>query len=107
MGCGARATLHALHQHGVQVHGLGWEHGPLTASMVAAATGCYSHRKCTHPPSHPLLPIATFARSDLRANTEYSGFSATAPVIRWFWEAVSEMDKESLALLLQVGGGGL
>lgn len=25
---------------------------------------------------------------DLRANTEYSGYTAACPIIRWFWEAV-------------------
>eukprot|EP00798_Chlamydomonas_sp_ICE-L_P016844 gene16844-23124_t len=44
---------------------------------------------------HPQL------QTDLRSQTEYTGFSAASPVIQWFWEAVGEMDKESLALLLQ------
>ncbi|GAX74557.1 hypothetical protein CEUSTIGMA_g2006.t1, partial [Chlamydomonas eustigma] len=39
--------------------------------------------------------------ADLRANTEYTGFSSTAPVIRWFWEVVNEMTAEDKALLLQ------
>ncbi len=38
---------------------------------------------------------------DLRANTEYSGYSATSPVVRWFWEAVTEMDKQQRAQLVQ------
>lgn len=38
---------------------------------------------------------------DLRANTEYSGYCATSPVVRWFWEAVSEMDKQQRAQLVQ------
>lgn len=39
--------------------------------------------------------------ADLRANTEYTGYSAGSPVIQWFWQVVSEMDKQDLALLLQ------
>lgn len=38
---------------------------------------------------------------DLRANTEYQGFTANSPVIQYFWEVVREMDKEDLALLVQ------
>ncbi|EFJ46920.1 hypothetical protein VOLCADRAFT_75266 [Volvox carteri f. nagariensis] len=38
---------------------------------------------------------------DLRASTEYSGYSATSPVVRWFWEAVGEMDKQERAQLVQ------
>ncbi|KAK9821448.1 hypothetical protein WJX81_000342 [Elliptochloris bilobata] len=38
---------------------------------------------------------------DLRANTEYTGFTAASPVIQWFWQVVREMDKEELALLVQ------
>jgi HECT-domain (ubiquitin-transferase) len=38
---------------------------------------------------------------DLRANTEYQGFSPTSPVITWFWEVVREMDAQDLALLMQ------
>lgn len=38
---------------------------------------------------------------DLRANTNYSGYSPASPVIQWFWQVVSEMEKQDLALLLQ------
>jgi E3 ubiquitin-protein ligase HUWE1 len=38
---------------------------------------------------------------DLRANTEYTGFSPNSPVIQWFWQVVADMDKQDLALLLQ------
>lgn len=38
---------------------------------------------------------------DLRANTEYSGYSAASPVVRWFWEVLEGLDKQALALLLQ------
>ncbi|KAJ4965082.1 hypothetical protein NE237_016931 [Protea cynaroides] len=38
---------------------------------------------------------------DLRANTEYSGYSAASPVIQWFWEVVQGFSKEDKARLLQ------
>ncbi|XP_004501671.1 E3 ubiquitin-protein ligase UPL2-like isoform X2 [Cicer arietinum] len=38
---------------------------------------------------------------DLRANTEYSGYSAGSPVIQWFWEVVQGFSKEDKARLLQ------
>ncbi len=38
---------------------------------------------------------------DLRANTDYHGYSPASPVIQYFWEVVREMDKEDLALLVQ------
>ncbi|KAI4339776.1 hypothetical protein MLD38_024681 [Melastoma candidum] len=38
---------------------------------------------------------------DLRANTEYSGYSAASPVIQWFWEVVQVFSKEDKARLLQ------
>lgn len=38
---------------------------------------------------------------DLRANTEYSGYSAASPVIQWFWEIVQGFSKEDKARLLQ------
>ncbi|KAL2505911.1 E3 ubiquitin-protein ligase UPL1 [Abeliophyllum distichum] len=38
---------------------------------------------------------------DLRANTEYSGYTAAAPVIQWFWEVVQGFSKEDKARLLQ------
>ncbi|KAK9112899.1 hypothetical protein Scep_020418 [Stephania cephalantha] len=38
---------------------------------------------------------------DLRANTEYSGYSAASPVIQWFWEVVQGLSKEDKARLLQ------
>jgi E3 ubiquitin-protein ligase HUWE1 len=38
----------------------------------------------------------------MRANTEYAGgLSPSAPVVRWFWEVVREMDAQDLALLVQ------
>lgn len=38
---------------------------------------------------------------DLRANTEYSGYSPGSPVIQWFWEVVQAFSKEDKARLLQ------
>ncbi|XP_054788719.1 E3 ubiquitin-protein ligase UPL2-like [Prosopis cineraria] len=38
---------------------------------------------------------------DLRANTEYSGYSGASPVIQWFWEVVYGFSKEDKARLLQ------
>ncbi|OIW21958.1 hypothetical protein TanjilG_17727 [Lupinus angustifolius] len=38
---------------------------------------------------------------DLRANTQYSGYSAASPVIQWFWEVVQGLSKEDKARLLQ------
>lgn len=38
---------------------------------------------------------------DLRANTEYSGYSAASPIIQWFWEVVQGLSKEDKARLLQ------
>ncbi|XP_022735674.1 E3 ubiquitin-protein ligase UPL1-like isoform X2 [Durio zibethinus] len=38
---------------------------------------------------------------DLKANTEYSGYTAASPVIQWFWEVVKAFNKEDMARLLQ------
>ncbi|XP_021903500.1 E3 ubiquitin-protein ligase UPL1-like [Carica papaya] len=38
---------------------------------------------------------------DMRANTEYSGYSPGSPVIQWFWEVVQGFSKEDKARLLQ------
>ncbi|XP_042046787.1 E3 ubiquitin-protein ligase UPL2-like [Salvia splendens] len=38
---------------------------------------------------------------DLRANTEYSGYTAASPAIQWFWEVVQAFSKEDKARLLQ------
>lgn len=42
-----------------------------------------------------------FSVDDMRANTEYSGYSAASPVIQWFWEVVQSFSKEDKARLLQ------
>jgi E3 ubiquitin-protein ligase HUWE1 len=41
------------------------------------------------------------AVDDLRANTEYAGYSAASPVIQWYWEVVQSFSKEDRARLLQ------
>ncbi|XWS51731.1 hypothetical protein CRYUN_Cryun11dG0008600 [Craigia yunnanensis] len=38
---------------------------------------------------------------DLKANTEYTGYTAACPVIQWFWEVVKAFNKEDMARLLQ------
>ncbi|KAI3760741.1 hypothetical protein L1987_51140 [Smallanthus sonchifolius] len=38
---------------------------------------------------------------DLKANTEYSGYSAASPIIQWFWEVAQAFSKEDKARLLQ------
>ncbi|KAK8527091.1 hypothetical protein V6N13_084961 [Hibiscus sabdariffa] len=38
---------------------------------------------------------------DLKANTEYTGYTAASPVIHWFWEVVKAFSKEDMARLLQ------
>lgn len=38
---------------------------------------------------------------DLKANTEYSGYSIASPVIQWFWEIVQDFSKEDKARFLQ------
>ena len=38
---------------------------------------------------------------DLKANTEYTGYTAASSVVQWFWEAVKGFNKEDMARLLQ------
>jgi len=38
---------------------------------------------------------------DLKANTEYAGYSAASKPIQWFWQVVRELNKQDLALLVQ------
>ncbi|KAL3688671.1 hypothetical protein R1sor_014980 [Riccia sorocarpa] len=38
---------------------------------------------------------------DLKANTEYTGYTAASPVAQWFWEVVRAFNKEDMARLLQ------
>jgi E3 ubiquitin-protein ligase HUWE1 len=42
---------------------------------------------------------------DLRVNTDYQGYSATSPQIRWFWECLQGMSKQDRANLLQFATG--
>ncbi|XP_010542518.1 PREDICTED: E3 ubiquitin-protein ligase UPL1-like isoform X2 [Tarenaya hassleriana] len=38
---------------------------------------------------------------DLKANTEYTGYTPASPVVQWFWEVVKAFSKEDMARLLQ------
>lgn len=38
---------------------------------------------------------------DLRANTEYVGYTTESPIIQWFWNAVLNMSREEKANLIQ------
>eukprot|EP00178_Gracilaria_changii_P025180 TRINITY_DN771_c0_g1_i1.p1 TRINITY_DN771_c0_g1~~TRINITY_DN771_c0_g1_i1.p1 ORF type:complete len:1803 (+),score=292.16 TRINITY_DN771_c0_g1_i1:174-5411(+) len=38
--------------------------------------------------------------SDLKANVEYTGYTASSPQVNWFWRCVSKMDQEDLARLV-------
>jgi len=38
---------------------------------------------------------------DLRANTEYVGYTTESPVIQWFWNVVTNMSQEEKANLIQ------
>lgn len=42
---------------------------------------------------------------DLRLHTEYNGYNASSPLIRWFWEIVSSMTRQDRANLLQFATG--
>ncbi|KAJ8541277.1 hypothetical protein K7X08_002093 [Anisodus acutangulus] len=47
------------------------------------------------------LCLVSTSMDDLRANTEYSGYSPASPVIQWFWEVIQAFSKEDKARLLQ------
>lgn len=38
---------------------------------------------------------------DLRANTEYTGYTSVSTVVQWFWEVAKAFNKEDQARLLQ------
>ncbi|CAN0915763.1 E3 ubiquitin-protein ligase UPL1 [Linum grandiflorum] len=38
---------------------------------------------------------------DLKANTEYTGYTAASSVVQWFWEVVKDFNKEDMARLVQ------
>lgn len=38
--------------------------------------------------------------SDLKANVEYTGYTASSPQVNWFWSCVSKMGQEDLARLV-------
>ena len=44
---------------------------------------------------------------DLRAHTDYHGFSERSDVVQWFWQAVHNFDNEERALLIQFVTGRL
>lgn len=41
------------------------------------------------------------AVADLKANTEYTGYTVASNVVQWFWEVVEGFNKEDMARLLQ------
>lgn len=41
------------------------------------------------------------AVADLKANTEYTGYTSASNVVQWFWEVVEAFNKEDMARLLQ------
>ncbi|KAF5728469.1 E3 ubiquitin-protein ligase UPL1 isoform X1 [Tripterygium wilfordii] len=45
------------------------------------------------------LPEIDF--EDLKANTEYTGYTAASSVVQWLWEVVNAFSKEDMARLLQ------
>lgn len=53
----------------------------------------------------PLLNYAnnviSLAVDDLKANTEYTGYTVASNVVQWFWEAVKAFNKEDTARFLQ------
>lgn len=38
---------------------------------------------------------------DLKANTEYTGYTVASSVVQWFWEVVKAFNKEDMARFLQ------
>lgn len=38
---------------------------------------------------------------DLKANTEYTGYTVASHVVQWFWEVVKTFNKEDTARFLQ------
>ena len=48
-----------------------------------------------------LVGVIAFAVDDLKANAEYTGYTAASSVIQWFWEVVTAFNKEDMARLLQ------
>lgn len=48
-----------------------------------------------------LIGFFVVAVDDLRANTEYTGYTAASNAVQWFWEVVKAFNKEDMARLLQ------
>ena len=42
-----------------------------------------------------------FAVADLKASTNYNGYTANSPQIQWFWEVMEELDRAEKGNLLQ------
>lgn len=53
------------------------------------------------PFSENLIDIFTLAVDDLKANTEYTGYTVASSVVQWFWEVVKAFNKEDMARFLQ------
>lgn len=45
--------------------------------------------------------VILFTVDDLKASTEYTGYTVASNVVRWFWEVVKTFSKEDMARLLQ------
>lgn len=48
-----------------------------------------------------LLIMILYAVEDLKANTEYTGYTTASTAIQWFWEVVKGFSKEDMARFLQ------
>lgn len=48
-----------------------------------------------------LIDTIVLVVDDLKANTEYTGYTAASSVVQWFWEVVKGFNKEDMARLLQ------
>lgn len=48
-----------------------------------------------------LLIMILYAVEDLKANSEYTGYTAASTVVQWFWEVVKGFSKEDMARFLQ------
>lgn len=48
-----------------------------------------------------VIDVIFLAVDDLKANTEYTGYTAASSVVQWFWEVVKSFNKEDMARLLQ------
>lgn len=59
--------------------------------------GIFNHREL----ELLIAGLPNFDIEDLKANVEFrGGYTATTPVIQWFWEIIEEFDGTEIALLL-------